>query len=500
MALDTLSFKKYLGFNVGKLERDLDTKPEHFWLLAGQKKALTLFKAAAERVPAYKDFLKKHKVNYRKILTFAEFEKVPLTDKKNYISAYPLAARAWDGKLTGSDLIASSSGTTGQPNYWPRGGAQELEAAVVHELFYNYSFETNRLKTLIIIGFPMGVYVSGMATLLPSWLVAQKYNMTVAGVGNNKAEVLKLVKNLSSSYEQVILIGHPFFVKDVLETGARENINWKKIRVNLMFCSEGFSESWREYLVNIAGIKNKFYHTASTYGSSEMLLMAYETPISILLKQLAETNSVAAGELFGTNQPSSVFQYHPLLRYIESVNQELIFSSNSGLPLIRFNMHDSGVTLSLASAEKTLNARMPGWQTAINKKPIWQLPFVALWGRSDQTVIFYAANIYPQHIAAALHRHPFLHSLTGKFTLRKGYNKNMDEFLEINVELMSGVKPNKEWSKQIQSQVVETLKKINIEYLFISSHLDKDVRPKIKLWPYQHPKYFKAGLKPKYII
>ena len=76
----------------------------------------------------------------------------------------------------------------------------------------------------------------------------------------------------------------------------------------------------------------------------------------------------------------------------------------------------------------------------------------------------------------------------------------MDEFLEINLELRPQVKSSLKFAKIIQKIVVEKLKKINMEYQFLSKYLDKDLTPKIKLWPNQHAQYFKPGLKPKYIL
>lgn len=490
----------YYKYNLTNLEKNLKNKTENFWHKAGDKKVLKIFHQAAQKVPAYKDFLYKNKIKHEKIKTIADFKNVPITDKKNYISAYPLIKRNWDGNMDGLKLIASSSGTTGKANYWPRSSTQEYEAAITHELLYKNFFKINEYKTLLIIGFPMGVYVSGMATVLPSWLVAQKYQMTVVSAGNNKAEVLKVIKNLSGDFEQIILVGHPFFLKDVIETGKDEGVKWNKINLRLMLCSEGFTEVWREYLMNVAGIKNKFGNIISTYGSSEMLLMAYETPLSIELKELAEKNQEVQKKLFGRIHTPSVFQYNPLLRHIETVNRELIFTSNTGLPLIRFNLHDSGLTLNFSKAAAVLDEHRPDWKKSIKPWPIWQLPAVVLWGRSDHTIIFYAANIYPEHIHHALHQHEFIPKLTGKFTLRKGYKKNMDEFLEINLEIRTGVKATTGLAKNIGQSVTETLKAINMEYQFLWNNLDKDIRPKIKLWPYQHPKYFRPGLKPKYII
>ena len=489
----------YYKFDFNAFESALKNKDAGYWIKQSQNNALDLFHKTAQRIPAYKDFLKKHGVRHQTIKTAGDFAKVPTTDKENYILQYPLKMRLWDGKLTKSKIIASSSGTTGESNYWPRSGFQEFEAAVTHELLYKNFFEIHKYKTLLIIGFPMGVYVSGMATVLPSWLVGQKYPLTVASVGNNKAEALKTVKNLHSLYDQIIFVGHPFFVKDVVESGKSEGINWKKIKLRLMFCSEGFNEIWREHLMSEAGIKNKLGATLSTYGSSEMLILAYETPLSVKLKELAENNDLINRSLFGRRHAPSVFQYNPLTRYVEEVNRELIFTSESGVPLIRFNLHDSGKVLSFGQAQAALDRHAPGWRSQIKNWPLWRLPVLSLWGRSDHTIIFYAANIYPEHIHAALHQKQFLKYLTGKFTMDKGYYKNMDEYLNIHIELGPKVNPGPQMAKNIQKSVVEKLLEINMEYLFLSNHLDKNITPKIKLYPYQHKKYFKPGLKPKYI-
>ena len=54
-------------FDARSFEKLLRTKGEEFWVRAGEKRAFRLFHEAAGRVPAYKEFLRKHKVNYDKI-------------------------------------------------------------------------------------------------------------------------------------------------------------------------------------------------------------------------------------------------------------------------------------------------------------------------------------------------------------------------------------------------------------------------------------------------
>jgi phenylacetate-coenzyme A ligase PaaK-like adenylate-forming protein len=277
--------------------------------------------------------------------------------------------------------------------------------------------------------------------------------------------------------------------------------------MRMMFCSEEFSERWRRYVAERAGIKPDLKSLVNVYGASDMLLIGYETPISIFRRAMAEGNLLFRSRLFGkdTVVAPQLFQYNPLIRYIESENRELLFTSASGIPLIRFNMHDAGNIIPYRDVMDTLGDIMPDWKHVFEKQgggtSLWQLPFIALRGRNDQTVIFYAVNIYPDHVRIALDHEPFFNKITGKFTLHKRYTKRMDTFLELHIELRNGIQPNPQLAEQIRNHVVRRLKEINMEYCFICDYNpDKDLRPRIKLWPYQHPKYFKLGTKPRYII
>ncbi len=495
----------FIDFPTAKFERLLRTQGEEYWQKKGAERAFKLFHATAKRVPAYKDFLRRHQIHPGRIRTITDFERIPLTDKKNYIQHYPLAQRCWDGNLASADLIAMSSGTSGHPTAWPRGKAQEFEAAIIHELIYRSLFGADRLKTLLVIGFPMGVYVSGVATLLPSFAVAAKgYPLTVVSAGNNKQEMLRAIENLQDEYEQILLVGHPLFIKDIIESGEKTGVNWKKQRVRMMFCSEDFSEEWRRYVLAQVNNKPSTVNAISTYGSSEMLLMGHETPYSIAVRNTLERVKPFQEKLFGAEAVvPNLFQYNPFLRYIEAVGDDLVFTSASGIPLIRYNLHDRGRVISFDTVHHALTAYAPVWRIEFPKiKPasIWKLPFIALWGRSEYKIVFYAANIYPEHVRSALSRGSFFHLLTGKFAMRKGYAKNMDEYLEINIELRAGVRLRPGLTVSLQEHIVKRLQKVNMEYLFLWHHLDKDIRPRIKLRPYQDKKYFKPGLKPRSII
>jgi phenylacetate-CoA ligase len=485
--------EQFFRFDTAAFEKLLTHKDEMFWQRLGAQRALTLFHEAARRVPAYRAFLKTHHINTQHIRTVADFSKLPTTTKKNYIDAYPLEKRCWDGRLSNNSIVAMSSGTSGEPKFWPRGGYAEYEAAIIHELAYRSLFSIQKRRTLLVIGFPMGIYVSGIATLLPSWLVAQRgYDVTLVATGNTKADMVRIVEHLGQSFEQVVLIGHPFFIKDVVETGASQGIDWKSLKISMLYCSEGFNEEWRAHISTVAGIPTSSIRAFNTYGSSETLLVAHETPASIALRQAMERSDNIHSSLVETPYIPNVFQYNPLFRYIESSDGALAFTSDNGIPLIKYDLGDGGTIVPFAQAAQHLSSR--------ELRGAWKLPFITLDGRRDHTIIFYAANIYPEHIHLALNKSVFLRKITGKFAMRKDYLPNKDQFLEINVELRPNEKPTPELTISIEESIVEKLLTVNMEYAFLSKNLDKNIRPRVVLHSYQNDPYFRPGLKPRYIV
>ena len=213
-----LPIKDKVTRTLSKLSSNLDKYSAERWITRGKRQALDVFHEASKRVPAYKDFLKKKGIAPQKITTFENLTKVPLTDKENYITQYSLEQLSWDGKLNRASVINSSSGTTGKSLYWPCGENEILNGAYIHEyLFKNYYDITNN-STLVIVCFGMGTWVAGTYTLLSTYLASRKLNnLSVVTPGFDKAEVLRILFDLATKYDQVLIIGYPTFVKDVLE-------------------------------------------------------------------------------------------------------------------------------------------------------------------------------------------------------------------------------------------------------------------------------------------
>ena len=88
--------KKTLPSNATKLLSLLKNRSEDNWIQRGETQAFKLFKQMAQRVPAYKNFLKKNGVKPQQVRSIHDFKKIPLTNKENYLLAYPLESLCWD--------------------------------------------------------------------------------------------------------------------------------------------------------------------------------------------------------------------------------------------------------------------------------------------------------------------------------------------------------------------------------------------------------------------
>ena len=74
--------------------------------------------------------------------------------KENYHRRYPLPDLCREGRLDGCDMVAVSSGSTGQPTFWPRSVTDELAVAARFEQVFAGSFAAAERTTLAVVCFP----------------------------------------------------------------------------------------------------------------------------------------------------------------------------------------------------------------------------------------------------------------------------------------------------------------------------------------------------------
>lgn len=467
---------------------------------AGFRQALNLFKEASQRVPAYKDFLKINGIDPNKIKSKADFDQIPITNKENYIRKYKLKDLVWDSSLKNYYLMSSSSGSTGNPFFWPRGIYQEIEGAIQSELIYNYFYDLKDKSTLYVIGFAIGTWIAGPYMLAATELVSQKNsNIIVVTPGTDKELFIKLVKNLAPNFERIVLAGYPPIIKDIIDQASSFDLNWKKYNVKTFFAGENFTENYREHILRKLGSKNHFLDSNSVYGSADAAILAHETPVSILIRRLASKNPTLAETLFNDQVIPSLVQYHPTLKYFQTDGEKIIFSTYSGIPLVRYEIGDRGGVISHQQMVDTLSSSGVDLITELKKHKLldfnWKLPYVYLFGRTDLTVIFYGANIYPENIKPVLDHGKWSDSLSGKFSMTVEEDRKKDKQIHIKIELAKNSSLSRDKTRELREEVFENLKTVNSEYNIIHKSIGKDAVPKITLVDYG---YFQVGIKQKW--
>ena len=351
----------------------------------------------------------------------------------------------------------------------------------------------------------MGAWIGGVFTYEAIKRVAAKgYRLSLITPGINKAEVINNVKKLGSDFDQVIIGCYPPILKDIIDLGIEEGVDWGKYNLGVVFSAEGFSELFRDYIYKYAKLGNIYTSTLNHYGTVDLGTMSHETAASIMIRRQAVESKELFEELFGEiNRQPTLTQYLPELFYFEEVDENIVCSSYSGIPLIRYDLKDHGGMLTEQQVRNAYKSSGRDFNKELKSNGIldkyWNLPYVYLYERSDLSVTFSGAQIYPQEIHKALFDEALHKRITGKFTMISSYDKQARNYLELNIELRKNVSGNNELKKIILEKVVKQLLKENSEYRVLYSEDNKALTPRIKFWPHEHDLHFGGRGKQKWV-
>lgn len=491
------SAEQIIGFFSGK--------DSAWWEKEGQKRALALFHDAAVRVPAYKDFLKKHKIDHAKIQTWEDFQSVPLTSKKDYLRRYPLEQLCWDGKLNRPLVFTATSGSTGEPFYFPRTERLDWQMSVTVESFLKNNKQKINGPILVIDGFGMGVWIGGLITYKGFEMAAARggYPISIITPGINKEEIFKALQRIAPHYTQVIIGGYAPFVKDIIDEAPGRGIDLKKLNVRFIFAAELFGEKFREYIADKAGVENMYVDNLHIYGTADIGTMAWETPTSILMKRTALRDEKLFEQVFGViKRPPTFAQYNPREHMFEQREGELLVTGNNAMPLIRYALGDNGGVMTYKDAVKKMTDGGIDIEKEAKKagvKMLYELPLVYVYERNDLSTTIYGLQIYPETVREALLEKSLHPHVTGKFSMLTKFDDAQNQYLEIHVELKKNKVEKADLREIVTKEITRFLKDRNSEFKHLSAHLGDRAVPKVVLWPKEHPTHFKPGGKQKWI-
>jgi phenylacetate-CoA ligase len=463
----------------------------------GQQRALALFHSVAREVPAYAAFLAEQGIQPDTVKSYKDFTGLPLINKANYHSRFPLRELCRDGNLEANDFFAVSSGSTGQPTIWPRSLADELPIARRFEQAFHDSFRADERRTLAVVCFALGTWVGGMFTAnCCRHLAARGYPLMVVSPGNNVAEILRVVQRLSPEFEQTVLLGYPPFLKDAIDAGIAAGVDWPSFNTRLVMAGEVFSEEWRTLVGQRMGSTQPCFDSVSLYGTADAGVLGNETPLSVSIRRYLASHPDDARELFGESRLPTLVQYDPRSRFFEVRDRTLLFSGDNGIPLIRYHIADSGGLISYPAMLAFLEQRGFNPKANLGERGVRPMPFAFVFGRADFTISFFGANVFPENVTVGLEQPPVSTWTTGKFVMQAREDDDHNPYLSIVVELASGVTADASKVETIGESILRHLRRLNSEF----AHYVPVERqpPRVELAALGDPAYFPVGVKHRY--
>ena len=469
-------------------------------------KNLDLFHKAAKEIPAYQAFLLANGVDPSNVQTADDLQKIPATSKKNYLVPNSFEDLVWQKDQQAGLLLCATSGSTGEPYYFPRNDELSNQYSYALESFLkSSSYGTG--NTLVIVGFGMGVWIGGVITMRAFELAATRANLPVSilPTGYNKTEIFKALKKLAPKYSQTVIVGYPPFIKELVDEAPSEDVNLADLHIRFLFAAESFTETFRNFVCEKAGIPDPVRNTLNIYGSADIGAMANETPLSIFIRRQVIEKPDLYGEIFNyAERTPTLAQFNPEFITFEEVDGELFLTGNGALPLIRYAIGDHGGVVSYDVIQTTMQKHGINLDDELVKAGLSEIvekdhPFVYVYERVDMSVTLHGLNIYPEFIKEALLLPEFAELVTERFTMATKYDARHNQFLQVNVEMQAEIKESEELLEKIKQAIHQSLVQRSSEFAEVAKSRKADELIQIILWEKGHPRYFAPGTKQKWV-
>lgn len=398
----------------------------------GAWRAWVAFERAYRTVPAYRRFVDERggRPPLRERDGLPDLSVVPETDKEGYVRRYPHAERCVGGSIPPYGvLVDESSGSSGSPTSWVRG--PEERWATKHMLQMAYRSSLGDRSFFVINAFALGAWATGLNVSLSLSDVS-----IMKSTGPDIDKIVHTMREFGPGYEYVVM-GYPPFLKTLAD---RTDLPWEDYRVRAVFGGEAMSESLRDYLLR------RFVEVLGSYGASDLEInMAAESPFTVALRRALREDPALRERLTEPRHHAlpMVFQYNPLAYHLETNPAgELVatLSRPTNLaPKIRYNIHDLGHVARFE--EVAVAVREAGLAHLLEETRALRLPVLFLYGRSDQSVDYYGANVTPESVREILYSLPGLTPVLESFQLISDEDEEHNRALEVALELVEGADP-----------------------------------------------------------
>ncbi len=396
-------------------------------LKSSEKNTLKAFQRNAKKIEAYGKILADNKIDTNEISTIDDFRsKVPIITKADVFPKFDMDQLCLNNNIKNIKSIFTSSGFSGTYAYGVNTKKNHKTVSDAIDFTLDYLFETSVKNTFLISCLAMGVKVH---TKLPLAETSVRSDMVIA-----------IIKKMVKYYDQFIIVGDPYFIKKLIEDGIANGLDWKAANVSFIFGGDWFSQSFKEYIEQLIELdpENKADNRkiVGTMGATELdLNIFHDSTFSAAIRREAQKNKELKKDLFRiqSNAVPELFHYYPHRTFLESVNEELVFSMLSPAihsPLMRYNTKDRGEVLKFDFVKSVLEKH--GLDHLV---PDIKLPFVSVLGRATNFIEYNGEKIFAEELKQSLYEDFEVGSkTTGYFKL--GRNTEYP----IEVQLKKGIK------------------------------------------------------------
>lgn len=444
----------------------------NFRVELGKIRAIRLFRHAARRVPAYRDYVQKKHVKGPLItISKVEMNDIPEMDKNSYIKQYGLVEKLMDGRLPRSGVMFDeSSGSSGTPTSWVRGRKERRFTQRIMQVAFREHIQDR--SPIVINTFSMGAWATGLNTTISLLGVGR-----VKSIGPDITKVIDTLNELGSDFDYAIA-GYPPFLKQLADS---DKIDWTKFRIAAIYGGEGISETMRDTLLE------KYSDVVGSYGASDLEInIGHETPFSIKLRKAIISDDTLRAALLQQNRGINpmVFQYNPYDYFIETNKQGELLVTIARLenlsPRIRYNIHDLGHVIEFYDLKKILQKH--GHADLLKYA---QLDFSVMfhYGRSDLSVDYNGAVVGPEEVKQIVNSKPAYAKSIENFRLISYEDKKSYKHLLIAIEMAEHASFVKKETDELLEYIVETLQHTNLD--FKSAHRTSPLKPEIRVYPYR---------------
>ena len=354
------------------------------------------------RVPAYRQFLEGAGVSPQ-----APWNELPLTNKADYLLAYPYEQLVWDGDLSDCHFIGCSSGFSKTGSiFWPKRPQDERHylEGLRQTLVDHYAIDSQR--TLVLVCLAFGTWIAGiqMASTMRAMAIDRgELPITVCTPGLNLSEAADICARFHGQFEQFLWITNPSNLPLIATLLQRRELSLGGGRHNFAVLGEYYTQDFRHWVARRFEQSNP-YGIWTGYGSADTGGIGVETAATIALRGWYHNNPEACQARFGTRSVPMILAQSPDI-FVEVIADELVVTKDQLVPLVRYNTRDAGGQLARHECPAEI-ADLPE-------------QMVYVYGRASEAIVFYGTNLMMSDLADFFLGLSADHRYGGLFEVRK---------------------------------------------------------------------------------